>query len=548
MVSKLLLGLTLLQAAFGAEDFHQFSAAGSSSSDLEELTDKENIDYWMTSGSDELAKALDNIDNENIAKNIIIFVGDGMSIPTVSAARTFKGQHFSNSGEKSVSPKDGTYEKIFWENFPNVGLSKTYSASAMVPDSASTATAMFSGVKTYSWTLGYDSQIIPEDPESVKDATPLPTILDWAQAGGKKTGIISNTRVTHATPAALYAKSASRNWECDSAMPEGAENLKDIALQMIEESPGKDADLIFGGGLAPFVNYDMIVPDDERSGFDYSDHYWNCHRNDNRSLIKEWEATNPNGKVVYYKDDLADENLMAADKVRGFFSWSYMPYEHEYDTGFSTTPTLTEMTKAAVNYLINKSDENGFFLMVEGGLIDHAHHGSEAARALRETLGLESAVETATRMVDTEETLIIVTADHAHTMSMGGYASRFADITMEALYESNEQVMAADDKPFTILSYGNGGGSRPTDGGLQRPEMPGEPLDYDYKSSSGIPLSSETHGGDDVGIWAIGPMSHLFHSTHQQSYIAHVMSHAACVGPQGNVGRCPRRLIKKSGN
>ena len=63
----------------------------------------------------------------------------------------------------------------------------------------------------------------------------------------------------------------------------------------------------------------------------------------------------------------------------GFFSWSYMPYEHEYDTGFSTTPTLTEMTKAAVNYLNNKSDENGFFLMVEGGLIDHAHHGSEVS-------------------------------------------------------------------------------------------------------------------------------------------------------------------------
>ena len=69
--------------------------------------------------------------------------------------------------------------------------------------------------------------------------------------------------------------------------------------------------------IAQNYGYILYISYHFRSGFDYSDHYWNCHRNDNRSLIKEWEATNPNGKVVYYKDDLADENLMAADKVRG---------------------------------------------------------------------------------------------------------------------------------------------------------------------------------------------------------------------------------------
>jgi len=528
----------------GSDEFHPNPAHASATraADLAELADAEDIGYWMDAGTEELIKALDNTRNENVAKNIIIFVGDGMSIPTVSAARTFKGQHFPSSGEKSVVPKDGTSEEIFWESFPNMGLSKTYSVSSMTPDSAATATAMFSGVKTVSWTLGFDSHIIPDDPASVSQATPVPTILDWAQEAGMKTGIITNTRVTHATPAALYAKSASRNWECDSEFPkEGAEGLKDIALQMMEESPGKDTDLIFGGGLAPFVNYDLIKPNDIlRSGFDYAESHWNCHRNDNRSLIKEWEAANANGKVIYNKTQLMDDDLMNADKVRGFFSWSYMPYEHQYTDDFKA-PTLEEMTTTAIKYLENKSDENGFFLMVEGGLIDHAHHGSEAVRALRETLGLESAVASATGLVDTEETLIIVTADHAHTFSMGGYSSRFADITMEALDEDNQAYHASDHLPFTILAYGNGAGANKLevngDGDIVRPELP-ESLDYDYKNPSGIPLGSETHGGDDVGIWAIGPMSHLFHTTHQQSYIAHVMSHAACIGPHGNSGRC----------
>lgn len=523
MYLNVLIALHLLYATHASEPVHPSPR----SAGLNELADKENIDYWMDLGMEELLKAGELVHNEQVAKNIIIFVGDGMSIPTVSAARTFKGQHFSKA--KGSIPEEGSSETIFWEGFPHMGLSKTYSTTTITPDSASTATAMFSGVKTASWTLGFDSQIIFSDPESVSSATPLKTILDWAQEAGMKTGIITNTRVTHATPAALYAKSADRDWECDSVMPESAaaQGLKDIALQMIENSPAKEADLIFGGGLGAFVDYD--IGDDD----------YECRRNDKRNLINEWQSSNANGQVIYNRTQLMERDLMNADKIRGFFTWGYMPFEDQLGEE-SATPSLEEMTTTAIQYLERKSDENGFFLMVEGGKIDKGHHASQATRALSETIALEATVKAAAELVDTEETLLIVTADHSHTFSFGGYSNRFSDITMEALEQDDTPYLGMDGKPFTIFGYANGPGYNQLadeNGTIVRPDIPSS-LDYDFINYSGVPLNKETHGGDDVGIWAKGPMAHYFHTTHQQTYIAHVMSYAACIGPHQQAGRC----------
>ena len=171
---------------------------------------------------------------------------------------------------------------------------------------------------------------------------------------------------------------------------------------------------------------------------------------------------------------------------------------------------------------------------------------------------------------------MLVTADHAHTMSIGGYTSRQSDIA-GVVDDHNNDVsdsnIASDGKSFTILSYGNGPGKKAPqskvtnvniieNSGFQQytvadiqqnngsyldidrhPLMESTPENpLDYKQQSAAPLSSETHGGDEVGLWAAGPMAHLVHGTHQQSYIAHLMSYSACIGPHAKKGRCQARV------
>jgi len=510
--------------------------------DTNYLEDLETTEFWFAKGEEELSRALSKKENNGRAKNIIIFIGDGMSIPTVTAARVYKGQFLvNNSDTQQGDLTEGNSADIYWETFPNVAHSKTYSINYMVADSAATATAIFSGAKTEGYTLGFDSHIRYDDAASTEYSEPLETILDWAQAAGMKTGIISNTRATHATPAALYAKSANRFWECDSDMGSQQGIHKDIALQMIEDSPAKETDLIFSGGLAAFVNYDLVDPEESYKDFDYTSNFWNCHRDDERNLIDEWQAMNPTGKFLMNKTQMMEESTMTSDKLLGLFSWSYLPYMDEYEPD-SEVPTLEELTKYAINYLDNKAGDSGFFLMVEGGKIDHAHHSSHATRALSETIGMERAVQAAHEMLGDEENLFIVTADHGHTMSIGGYTGRYSDITKEVHGDGHGAEHASDHESFTILGYGNGHGFEKNtvspDGDIVRPATPEESRDYHYTQASAVPLSSETHGGDDVGIWAAGPMSHLFHGVHEQSYIAHVMSYAACIGPHSNKDRC----------
>lgn len=172
----------------------------------------------------------------SVAKNVIIFVGDGMGIASLSTGRIFKGQRAGNSGEE---------EQLSFDMFPNTGMSKTYNTDRQVPDSAGTATAMFSGVKTKYGVVGVDYTITETNLEAAK----VPSFMEWAQEEGKRTGIVTTTRITHATPAACYAHTINRNYECDEKVPAQMKTrVKDIARQMIEEAPGKDMNVILGGG------------------------------------------------------------------------------------------------------------------------------------------------------------------------------------------------------------------------------------------------------------------------------------------------------------
>jgi len=492
----------------------------------------EDAKFWLEEGSRELATALRLQKNEKLAKNIVIIVGDGMSMSTIAAARVYKGQQAN---------KDGTSTQLVWEKFPNFGLSRTYSVDAMVPDSSSTASAMFSGVKTNYYTVGYDNSIVKDDPYSQMKANRVETVLNWAQDAGMKTGIVTTTRITHATPSALFAGTASRDWECESKMPRGKPaEAHDIATQLVEHAPGKHVDVILGGGLMSFV------PKNMQDETDPEVQLVNCSCS--RDLTDVWRQLNPHGRFVKTKDDLLNVNPAETEKLFGLFDWSHVPY-HDTLEDHPDAPSLSDLTDTALNFLKAKST-NGFFLMVEAGRIDHAHHEGTAVRSLSETLEMDRTVQRILDHVDLEETLVIVTADHSHTMTMGGYPGRTADIGGVVRGDNGWIMKGLDGKSMPILAYANGPGfshlvvkEKNTKRNWEAIERSNSLADtehahFTYKQSSGVPLDSETHGGDDVGIWAAGPMGHLVHATHQQSYIGHVMSMAGCIGLHAGTPRC----------
>jgi len=502
----------------------------------------ENQQYWMEIGQKELEDALRVEPNKKLAKNIILVVGDGMSLSTVTAARIMKGQ---NQG------RDGVSSKLSWEKFPHVGLAKTYNTNAMVPDSAATAFAMFSGVKTNYYTMGYDSSIAMEDPHSMLTSQEVATVLEWAQEEGMKTGIVTTARVTHATPAALYAKTAHRDWECDKKLPGDApDGVHDIAAQLVGSPRGQKISVVLGGGRGSFtparklrskkIDYSLTDLDD-----------FDCAREDNKDMVKKWKKLHKKGKFVKTKSQLENIDPTEVDHLLGLFSWSHMPYDDEISPQ-DNIPSIENMTSAALDFLKQKSSDKGFFLMVEGGRIDHANHYAMATRALTETVAMDRAVDEILAKVDLEETLVIVTADHSHTLSVGGYPGRGANIT--GVVKAGSWVSKAEDgQPFSILSYANGPGfkklrvkdnSNSSDweaitraGDLQQ----GETATHSFIFPGAVPTKKETHGGDDVGIWAVGPWAHLFHGVHEQTFVGHVMSLAGCIGPHRDHVTCNSR-------
>ena len=178
----------------------------------------------------------------------------------------------------------------------------------------------------------------------------------------------------------------------------------------------------------------------------------------------------------------------------GIFANTYVTWD-DLVNETNDKPHLVDMASQAVKFLQHKADDKGFFLMIEGGKIDQAHHNGKAVRALSETLAFDKAVEEVLSLVDLEDTLVIVTADHAHTMSIGGYAGRVADITGVVVEGDNTTPMGEDGSTFTVLSYGNGPGYMQYNGtGVgnftkidRHPMKKGDKADIAYKQASAAP-------------------------------------------------------------
>lgn len=269
------------------------------------------------------------------------------------------------------------------------------------------------GIKANFFTIGVDGHVAYNDCEaSSNPAYRVDSIATWAQAAGKSTGLVTTTTVTHASPSGVYAHVANRMWESDLDVKKfnvDPAKCKDIAQQLVYGETGKKLEVIFGGGRRKFMPENQVDRDGHKG-----------ERQDGMDLVKNYLFMNKNARYIDTIDGLRGLESNPPDRVLGLFAPGQMNYY--LDRNPQKEPTLAEMTGAAIKLLQRK--EEGFFLFVEGGRIDHAHHENKAEKALSETIEFDEAVQRAVNLTSSKDTLIVVTADHSHTMTIAGYPDR----------------------------------------------------------------------------------------------------------------------------
>ncbi|MCY3930026.1 MAG: alkaline phosphatase [Acidobacteria bacterium] len=430
--------------------------------------------------------------------NVILFVGDGMGVSTVTSTRI------------ATVGVDG---QLTMDRMPYTAISRTASADYITPDSAATMSAMMTGVNTNTGVIGYGPTTEFSDFNGNGDGPRLTNIGELAISMGYAVGIVTTTRVTHATPAAVFAHVNDRNLE------------NEIAAQMVPGGGGFNTRLgdglhvIFGGGRRHFLP--TSASDDEGLP---------GRRSDGRDLRSELQQRGY--RYVWNRQGL--NSLGGSGRAIGLFASSHLAYEADRGSG---EPSLEEMTRKAIQILT--ATGKPYFLMVEGGRIDHAHHEGNAFRAFNDTRMFDRAINAAQRSVNLNRTLILATADHSHVFTIAGYPMRplgdlrYTPRSVPASFrnqphhgilgtvhdiDSGGTISESGDSggiPYTILGYANGPGHR--SGSRVNPNsdrtagyggaVPSSTAHSAYRQEATVPLFLETHAGEDVMIYAVGRTS-----------------------------------------
>ncbi|AMP01745.1 sulfatase family protein [Collimonas arenae] len=418
-----------------------------------------------------------------VGKNVIFFLGDGMGIATMTAARIYK---VGEEGDLTI------------DTLPETGFVTTYSNDAQVTDSAPSMAAYMTGVKANNEVISMSANTSARDASGKGyvngadstcpsgNGTPVDTLLELMKARGYSTGVVTTTRITHATPAATYSHICHRDGE------------NNIAAQLTPKGAGFNSklsdgvDVIFGGGRRHFL------PKTDADS----------KRTDGRDLVAEFKAA---GYTYASNFSEFDKIGTSTAKVVGLFNKDHMTYDLDRDAG--KEPSLAQMTAKSIDLLNNK--KSGFFLMVEGGRIDHALHATNARRALQETVAFDDAIKVALdkmQQVDPglKNTLIVVTADHDHSILLNGYAKRTGKTTASepGVLGLVKNVLTGqperdiNNNPYTVIGFGNGPNHLATRGALSDMQV----ADKDYMQEAVVPTEAggETHGGTNVFIGAQG--------------------------------------------
>lgn len=304
------------------------------------------------------------------AKYVFYFIGDGMGAGQRQITEEFK---------KQVLKKD---EKLLMNSLPTVGITTTYSADTLITDSAAAGTALATGHKTNNGYIAKD-----------KDGKDLKTLLEIAQEKGMATGLVTTTRITHATPAVFASHNITRNDE------------NGIAADYVDSN----VDYLAGGGYRHFVGKDSGLT---------------SKRKDDRDLMNEFK--DKGYQVFLGEDSIKDFKKWSpkeGEKSIATFKASHMPYT--IDDKDENYPTLKEMTDKGIALL--SKDKDGFFMMIEGGRIDHASHAQDVAGVIYDTIAFDEAIKSAYEFYEKhpEDTLIVVAADH-ETGGMGlGFGNNY---------------------------------------------------------------------------------------------------------------------------
>ena len=462
-------------------------------------------DAYFKQGQEQLARILAQKPNTSRAKNVILFIGDGFGVSSMTAARIFEGQ------QRKV---DGVSNLLSFEHFPYSALSRTYAHDSQVTDSAPSAGAMLTGVKMKNNMEGVRGEAEWRNCAGTKGKD-VTTLAEVAKTIGMSTGAVSTARITDATPAALYSHSANRLWEADADLSEEAvkNGCIDIARQMVEFKFGDGLDVMMGGGRFSFLPATMTDPEyPNQKG----------KRKDGRDLTADWvKRYGDKGAYVWNLDQFKKLDPKKQTRVLGLFEPDNMQFDYDRPKDKGGEPELAEMTAYAIDVL--SQNPKGYFLMVEGGRIDHGSHNNNAYRTLTDAVAFDKAVKTALAKVNQKDTLIVVTADHSHSLTINGYPDRENPI-LGLVRSKGQLVLGTDGKPYTTIGFSNGPGA--VKDGPRGDLSKLETTDPDFIQQSLVPLSSETHGGDDVAIYARGPWAHLFQGSVEESYIYQVMNHA----------------------
>ena len=424
-------------------------------------------------------------------KNVILFVGDGMGLTTTSAARIHEAQN---------KDRDWQENTLSFEELPHVALIRPHTIDAQIPDSAGTMSAIMTGVKTRSGVISVGPKYARGDCKSVFEDPPE-TLMEFAHLKGLSTGLVTTSRITDATPAAAYAHSPDRTWENDARTPKSAlsKGCGDLASRLISFGDGGGIDLVLGGGRTSFLPKD--VPDPERPEF-------MGERLDDKDLILEWLKARSKRKYVWNLEQFNALSSNQDGQILGLFEPATMLFNEERIRGGGDEPSLTKMTTFAINFLqASSSDQPGYFLIIESARIDHGNHFKNPYLALTETVEFSNAIRAAMKLVNLNETLVLVTSDHSSSLAFTGYP------------EANMPVLASLSYPSFTFMAGDG---------FQQDHMQQEqddPLAYDPE------VQVAPHAGEDVAAYAAGYLSERIRGTLEQHLLNDIIKSALATSP-----------------
>lgn len=455
---------------------------------------QQEVRDWSASGRKQLESRLAARPRVGRAKNLIVFLADGAGPTLLAAARIHAAQ------SKKPGSEDG---RLAYEDLPQVALARTSSTDNYVTDSAASATAILSGIKTLNGAVGVPAGF---QPRHCGDPLARPRNLnEIATATGRATGIITTTYVIDASPAAFFGHVPSRGWVSDDSVPEEARaaGCRGLTEQMV----GSGLRVVMGGGRRFFAGKGAKDPETGDNG----------SRKDDRDLFQEWAQKG--GTVVHDRKGLAGVKPGKTTRLLGLFARGEMFDEADQ----TANPSLTEMTMAALDVL--EKNSGGYVLFVEEEGTDSFQHDGLIGAALDSYLAFDAAVASTLKRVDLDNTLVIVTSDHGQALSMAGPAPTgepILGLAKRPVGGKMEPIPALDGMPFPILGLYTG----PKGSGDRSQLSDEKAVSRKFIFPRAVPLPKAQHSGDDVGIFATGPGSELISGVMDQHALFHIMQYA----------------------